>query len=31
VDDDFWCRFLTLWVVGFSHLLNFVVYSLPVR
>ena len=31
VDDDFWCWFLSLWVIGFSHLMNFVIYFLPVR
>jgi hypothetical protein len=31
VDDDFWCRFLSIWIVGFSTLLNYVIYSLPVK
>jgi hypothetical protein len=31
VDDDFWCRFLSIWIVSFSTLLNYVIYSLPVK
>jgi hypothetical protein len=31
VDDDFWCRFISIWVAGFGTLLNFTIYSLPVR
>jgi hypothetical protein len=31
VDDDFWCRFLSMWIVGFSTLLNFVIHCLPLK
>jgi hypothetical protein len=31
VDDDFWCRFLSIWITGFSTLLNFVFFTLPAR
>jgi hypothetical protein len=31
VDDDFWCRLLSLWIVGISALVNFVIYSLPLK
>ena len=31
VKDDFWSLFLSTWITGFSILLNFVIYSLPIR
>jgi hypothetical protein len=31
IDDDFWCWFLSLWIIGFSHIVNFAIYFLPVR
>jgi hypothetical protein len=31
VDDDFWCRFISIWIVCFSTTMNFVIYTLPVK
>jgi hypothetical protein len=31
VDDEFWCRFVSIWIVGFSTFINFVIYTLPVK
>jgi len=31
VDDDFWCLFLSIMVIGLSTIMNFVIYTLPVK
>jgi hypothetical protein len=31
VDDGFWCRFISISIVGFSTFINLVIYTLPVK
>jgi hypothetical protein len=31
VDDDFWCMFLSIIIISLSTIMNFVIYTLPVK